>query len=263
MDQQTRLREVVARLCRVEPEQVRPDFSLADLFGSSLGVHLLESALREHLGVTPPPLHALRTYSDLEAAVLGRTPPVPASEAGPSPERAEPAGLAAGLQCGLDVEQVAKFPEAPDYWTHEFYANTFTKTEIAYCTRQAQPRRHFAARWCAKEALKKSDPAYLKERMVDIQVHHDEAGVPVLQSARTQQLLPYALSLSHSDDTAAAVVIRLGTAPAATSHPLDAAVADHPALAPSAPNSVKTAAFLLALLSVLVSCAALLRTWGL
>jgi holo-[acyl-carrier protein] synthase len=269
MDQQTRLREVVARLGRVEPEQVRPDFPLAEIFASSLGVHLLESAVREHLRMEPPPLRALRTYSELEAAVLGPSnPPSPGagSEAGPRPAPVEPpVSLPAGLSCGLDVEQVAKFPEAQDYWAHDFYANTFTKTEIAYCARQAHPRRHFAARWCAKEALKKTDPAYLKERMVDIQVHHDEQGVPVLQSARTQQILPYALSLSHSDDTAAAVVIRLGRAPLAVTQPdrLETTAGDRPPAPPRAAHSMKGAALILAVLSILVSCAALLRAWGL
>src|SRR5262245_8514470 len=156
MDNYTKLREVVARLSRVEPEAMGPDYSLGPLLSGSISVHLLESALREHLGVTPPPLHNLRTYSDLEAAVLG-TPaqqpdrPLPAT-ARSTAQTAEPTSPSEGnLACGLDVEQVSKFPVAPDYWTHEFYVNTFTRTEIAYCTRQADPRPHFAARWCAKE----------------------------------------------------------------------------------------------------------------
>ena len=63
------------------------------------------------------------------------------------------------LACGIDIERVDAMPVTDDYWEHEFYKESFSKDEIAYCLLQENPRMHFAARWCAKEALVKCDPA--------------------------------------------------------------------------------------------------------
>ena len=62
------------------------------------------------------------------------------------------------LACGIDIERVDAMPVTDDYWEHEFYKESFSKDEIAYCLLQENPRMHFAARWCAKEALVKCDP---------------------------------------------------------------------------------------------------------
>jgi holo-[acyl-carrier protein] synthase len=276
MDKHTNLRQIVATLCRVEPEAVGPDFSVAPLVSGSLTVHRLEAAVREHLGVVPPRLHGLRTYAELEAAVLGgagqRTEParVASKAVQDSPQHSKPqpqSEKGRGLACGLDVEPIANFPAAPDYWLDEFYANTFTGLEIAYCARQPDPRPHFAARWCAKEALKKCDPAYLAEQLLKIQVRHDEHGAPVLQRVGTQQILPYAVSLTHSEDLAAAVVIRLdlaSTSAALEPKPPAPAVEVGAATATGKQQAWRTStvALVFALLGVLISSFALWRSIG-
>ncbi|MDR0367121.1 MAG: 4'-phosphopantetheinyl transferase superfamily protein [Rickettsiales bacterium] len=53
---------------------------------------------------------------------------------------------------GCDIERVERFEERPA----AFYAKIFTPNEIAYCERQFRPREHFAARFCAKEAVVKA-----------------------------------------------------------------------------------------------------------
>src|SRR5579872_5669620 len=108
MDKHAQLRQIVATLSRVEPDAVGPDFSLAALLAGSLTVHRLEAAVREHLGAAPPRLHGLRTYAELEAAVLGQTGAPPTAAARPRPE--SPKGH--GLACGLDVEPISNFPAA-------------------------------------------------------------------------------------------------------------------------------------------------------
>jgi phosphopantetheine--protein transferase-like protein len=275
MNRQTNLREIVARLCRVEAEEVRPDFSLAHFFSNSLNVHLLESALRKHLGIEAVPLHNLRTYSELEAAVLGGPDGQPGS-ASPVSEAATRAPLPTGqlatpttgvpLACGLDVETISALPVSQDYWTHEFYTNTFTTQEIAYCSRQADPRSHFASRWCAKEALKKCDPVYLNERMVNIQVHHDENGAPILQLTHNRQILPYAVSMTHSGDTAAAVVVRCESATPkealSSSSTITNGIRSLEAPSQRGVSSANVMAFLISVLSTLVAGLALLRTYG-
>lgn len=266
MDKHTKIRQIVATLSRVEPETVGPDFSLATLLAGSLTVHRLEAAVREHLGVVPPRLHGLRTYAELEAAVLGESGPAhPASAAvrdNPGPESQK----GRGLSCGLDVEPIANFPAVPDYWTAEFYTNTFTSLEIAYCVRQLDPRPHFAARWCAKEALKKCDPAYLAEPVLNIQVRHDEQGAPVLQRVNTQQILSYAVSLTHSADLAAAVVIRMDLAspPPLEEHNQPASAVASVVAAPTEQRTLRTStvALVFALLGVLLSSFALWRSFG-
>ena len=100
-------------------------------------------------------------------------------------------------------------PEAKDYWEDPFYKANFTPAEIAYCVGQSNPRMHFAARWCAKEALKKCLPAYAQCDMNKIEVARGQAGGPYLcvtadGGARTP---PVALSLTHSDDWALAMVV--------------------------------------------------------
>ena len=69
--------------------------------------------------------------------------------------------LASGLTCGIDIEMVDNLPVVPDYWEDKLFTTTFTTSEIAYCLLQANPPMHFAARWCAKEALKKCDISVL------------------------------------------------------------------------------------------------------
>lgn len=265
MEQREQLREIVARLCRVAPEALHADFSLAALVTGSITCHLLDSALRKHLGIEPPLLRRIGTYAELEAAVLrlpnsdqNAPPPLAIAEAPASSLASSFHSPSEGsIGCGLDIEKVSSLPLADDYWTHEFYVNTFTTTEIAYCVRQANPLMHFTSRWCAKEALKKCEPRYCREKLTDIQVNHDENGAPRLQSARTQEQLPFVLSMTHTDDTAAAVVLRPPSIPRA---PLSLPEEDNRDAARRWPASVQWTALALALFGSLMACLAFWRT---
>jgi phosphopantetheine--protein transferase-like protein len=268
MDKRQHLREIVARLCRVQQEEVLSSFPLGPLVSRSINVHLLDSALRKQLGVEPPPLQTVRTYADLEALVLGEAdgatrtgPAAGASAAVPSPP-ARGGGLA-GLACGLDLEPIVNLPSAEDHWTHEFYSNSFTRAEIAYCVAQAHPPRHFAARWCAKEALKKCDPAFLHEKLVDIEVVHDETNAPRFQLVRTGQILPHALSITHNESVAGAVVLHMHAAVPSAGAALPASAAESSGGRPSAESRGGGGAGLVfAVLATVLSGVALLRTFG-
>jgi holo-[acyl-carrier protein] synthase len=109
----------------------------------------------------------------------------------------------------VDIESIAALPDAEDPWEDAFYQQTFAKSEIAYCLTQEAPRQHFAARWAAKEALKKCDPAYLRAEMSDLEVVVQPDGVPSLRlrDGESSRKLPHALSLSHTDDFAVAMVV--------------------------------------------------------
>ena len=158
-----RLKLQVAELLGVAPESITPGTSL-DLprFRSSAGSFILQSAVRSVTGERPSVI-GVRTFADLLSRASGggavngaATPATPAVSpqptAGASSGRLQPVGFG----CGVDIEEISTMPECLDYWVHDFYAAHFSSEEIAYCVSQADPRSHFAARWCAKEALQKS-----------------------------------------------------------------------------------------------------------
>jgi phosphopantetheinyl transferase (holo-ACP synthase) len=69
---------------------------------------------------------------------------------------------------------------------------------------------HFAARWCAKEALVKCDPAFKGQSFSTVEVVRNESGELSLahhaNGAATTS--PHAVSISHTETMAAAVVVR-------------------------------------------------------
>ena len=124
---------------------------------------------------------------------------------------AVPVGVApfAGLRVGLDVQDIASLPVATDYWEDVFYQGIFGKSEIAYAVMQTEPRTHFAGFWCAKEALRKCDPAFAQVDPTLTVVAHDESGRPYFlwKNGEGETRLPHALSISHAASIAMAVVV--------------------------------------------------------
>ncbi|MCC7009030.1 MAG: 4'-phosphopantetheinyl transferase superfamily protein [Acidobacteria bacterium] len=211
------LRSIVAQMYGVPAEQIGRDFSLRHprLRGSA-GRGLLLAAIRRRLGVYSSAAVAAATFGELEAALFGEPPSTSsAAEPGPlsdaAPMRVAPVDPTSthDLLVGLDIELVEAMPSADDFWTHEFYQAHFTAAEIGYCARQEEPRGHFAARWCAKEALKKCDPRFLGEDPRALQVSLDESGRPWLDHVTPPQpcRLPHAVSLTRTAALAAAVVV--------------------------------------------------------
>jgi len=54
--------------------------------------------------------------------------------------------------CGCDIEEIDRFEGKSE----SFLRKIFTGAEIAYCHARARPAQHFAARFCAKEAVVKA-----------------------------------------------------------------------------------------------------------
>jgi phosphopantetheine--protein transferase-like protein len=220
------LTAIISELCEVNPTQIKSDFALTyGRLHSSLGRATLDAKIRRRLGVKLENLHTFRTVGELEAALVGNhlpaSAPTPQIRIDPPAElvlstppskvsrfvTVAPAGLE--LACGIDVELVSALLEAKDYWEEPFYQTHFTVAEIAYCVSQPNPRMHFAARWCAKEALKKCLPEYLLSEMNKIEVVRRETGSPCLQVLANEgaRILPVALSLTHNADWALAIVV--------------------------------------------------------
>ncbi|MDR1009495.1 MAG: 4'-phosphopantetheinyl transferase superfamily protein [Rickettsiales bacterium] len=53
---------------------------------------------------------------------------------------------------GCDIEEIDRFEERET----AFFDKIFTRAEVEYCRAQAHPAQHFAARFCAKEAVVKA-----------------------------------------------------------------------------------------------------------
>jgi holo-[acyl-carrier protein] synthase len=215
------LLQTVAEFFGIDPSQIGADFPLAGRpVQSSLARARFYAAIQHRLGVQSQAIYAARTYGELEAAVCGTPASAPATylsvaaqgngEAGQIMHH-KATGIEANISCGIDIEMVHHLPEVEDYWEEAFYRTSFTSAEIAYCLMQPDPRTHFAARWCAKEALKKCDPTYLHEAMANFEVAFTEDGAPFLRhyANGVATALPFAVSVSHTPQTAVAMVMRV------------------------------------------------------
>jgi holo-[acyl-carrier protein] synthase len=218
MDRNETLRDIVAKISGAEANSIDSAFSLeTSALKGSLKRAALAAAIRRHLGVNCPAAHTVATFGELEQAVFGETSPSPMPSVSPVPgetpifEAPSFNNGASEIRRGIDIENIADLPETPDYREHEFYKDSFSAEEIAYCILQENPRMHFAARWCAKEALIKCDSAFRDEKMSDLEIARNERGEVFLRHLRNGDsgILPHAVSLSHTNSFATAMVVKV------------------------------------------------------
>lgn len=111
---------------------------------------------------------------------------------------------------GTDLVKVARVQRAIKRWNGRFLKHVFTPAEIEYCKKHAWEGVHFAARFAAKEALKKA--AGGRFRWTDVEITNDATGKPVVrlvgQSLNWEKRKwRVFLSMSHTDEYAIASVI--------------------------------------------------------
>ena len=246
------LQELIAELASVDKTGIDASSSLGSLLGGSLGHARLDAALRNKMNVFNPNIYSAKTFGELcqilgvsggaESAPAAPMPPASATHIGES--------STAPAQIGIDIEAIAALPEASDYWEHEFYRNTFTWQEVAYAQLQPHPRATLAGMWCAKEAARKSNPAYAKLGWNALEVVHDEDGKPSLVIAGSPSF--GALSLSHTSELAIAVYV---AAPAA--QPVTPPRLNPPSRPPDSSRAVPLGITLIAWLAVILSIVSL------
>jgi phosphopantetheine--protein transferase-like protein len=206
-----RLRMAVAEFFKVDAADVGSSFSLQGRHGQgSIARAALDSLIRRRVGLISRSVYTARTYGELEAELMpGKAASVLVPASSPDEQAANPSGVASVVRCGIDIELIDHLPRVADCWEDSFYRDHFTAAEIAHCLLQEAPALHFTARWCAKEALKKCDGAFLATAMKDIEVVAGNAGQPFLvhHSGADTHRLPHALSLSHVPHAAIAVVV--------------------------------------------------------
>jgi holo-[acyl-carrier protein] synthase len=123
-----------------------------------------------------------------------------------------PGGTLVGL--GADVIEVERIRGVLERQGERFLARVFTEEERAYCSKMAQPHKHYAARFAAKEAVSKcfttgigaelgwrSVSVYHGERHQPL-VRLDEKGAALLASVGATHVM---LTLSHTETVAVAV----------------------------------------------------------
>jgi len=110
------------------------------------------------------------------------------------------------MEVGLDIVEIDRVKRLVK-GTPRFLPRVFTAQEIAYCKGKKNPWQHYAVRFAAKEAVWKAidrDGLSLK----DISVSRDGRGKPGVM-IKGRKVPGFKLSLSHSDNYAVAVAIKL------------------------------------------------------
>jgi len=123
------------------------------------------------------------------------------------------------LGVGIDHCSVRRMRRRLEDPADAFVAAVFLPAEIAYCSAKHLPEEHFAARFAAKEAALKALACTGGKGSfwLDIEVVHEPDGQPrIVLAGRLRDLAARTgvqsihLSLTHTADTAAAVVIAEG-----------------------------------------------------
>ena len=117
---------------------------------------------------------------------------------------------------GIDLERIERFRDLLARWGERFEKKLFTEGERAYCRARARAEQHFAVRFAAKEAVLK---AMGVPRQSGLEWQHFEivnaaSGAPTLVLTAAAKAVAdrlgvtrVHLTLTHTDDTAAAFVI--------------------------------------------------------
>jgi holo-[acyl-carrier protein] synthase len=120
------------------------------------------------------------------------------------------------LGVGTDLMEIARIAQSIERYGDRFLRRVFTPREIAYCQRKKNAAESFTARFAAKEAGAKALGTGISHGInwLELEVTREPSGKPGLElsgraAERARQLgvAHIVLSLSHSKNTALAVVI--------------------------------------------------------
>jgi len=123
------------------------------------------------------------------------------------------------LGTGIDIIEVARIRASYEKFGERFLNRVLHPAEIAYCLSHRDPAPFLAARFAAKEAISKAFGTGIGGQLgwQDIEVGRKKSGEPfVILHAGGQTLFEqragrrFQLSLSHTDNYAAAVAILEG-----------------------------------------------------
>ena len=100
---------------------------------------------------------------------------------------------------GIDIIEVDRIKNSIQKYSDRFKKKIFTQKEIDYCHSQADPAKHFAARFTAKEAVLKCFGTGMTGGILwkDIEVDKLNSGQPVLNLYANGKELFNQLNLKH------------------------------------------------------------------
>lgn len=106
---------------------------------------------------------------------------------------------------GVDIEKIKRFENLSE----DFIQKVYTPFEIEYCNSKINKSQHYAARFCAKEAVIKAlTSLQIKQpTLKQIEIKNLKNGLPVVELTKYYENLKINLSISHCEDTAIALVI--------------------------------------------------------
>ena len=83
---------------------------------------------------------------------------------------------------GVDLIEISRIKNSIQKYSGKFEERVFTAKEIDYCRSKADPFKHFAARFAAKEAVLKSLGTGMAQGITwkDMEILNRESGQPVL-----------------------------------------------------------------------------------
>ena len=83
---------------------------------------------------------------------------------------------------GIDIIEIERIKKSLEKYSSRFENKVFTDKEIDYCQSQADPAKHFAARFAVKEAVSKSLGTGISKDVgfKDIEVVNQVSGKPLV-----------------------------------------------------------------------------------
>ena len=98
---------------------------------------------------------------------------------------------------GLDIIEIGRIKKSLAKYSSRFENKIFTDGEINYCQLQADPGKHFAARFAVKEAVSKSLGTGITHEVgfKDIEVVNQTSGKPIIKMGGRGKILFEKLNL--------------------------------------------------------------------
>ena len=103
------------------------------------------------------------------------------------------------FRTGIDIIEIDRIKQSIQKYSDRFKKKVFTQKEVDYCHAQADPAKHFAARFSVKEAVLKCFGTGMTGGISwkDIEVDKQKSGQPVLNLHGKGKELFRQLELKH------------------------------------------------------------------
>ncbi len=110
------------------------------------------------------------------------------------------------LRVGTDIVEVSRIKNIIEKYKNKFLSRIYSDEEIKYCMDKASPEIHFAGKFAAKEAIKKTSSKLVKIPYNKINISNDKNGRPVV-SKGTILSDKIDVSISHTQELAVSFAI--------------------------------------------------------